>query len=231
MISNLRDLGGITGAGDRTIRRGMLCRSASLCDARPEDLKGISAVIDVRTPEEILEKPDRCFEAEYLRLPAFVMSAAGISREAGSDAKQITGMADIYRVIVREHADCLRDILLAIMEHDFSSGAVLWHCSEGKDRTGIVAALVLSVLGASREDIMQDYLKTNIINLPKAERIRDRVMETHGPEAAAQAYRSYIADEEYLSAALDEMGDDYVTSRLRISPEAAARFREKLLSD
>lgn len=231
MISNLRDLGGITGAGNRKIRKGMLFRSASLCDALPEGLKGISTVIDVRTPEEILEKPDKCYEAEYLRFPAFVLSAAGISREQGSDAKEIAGMADLYRAIVREHADRLRDILLAIMEHDFASGAVLWHCSEGKDRTGIVAALVLNLLGASREAITEDYLKTNIINLPKAERIQDEVMKTHGPEAAGQAYRSYIADREYLSAALDEMEGDYISSRLGIDGKAVERFRDMLLGD
>ena len=231
MISNLRDLGGITGAGNRKIRNGMLIRSASLWDAVPEDLKGISAVIDVRTPEEIAERPDKCFSAEYLRLPAFLMPTAGVSREEGSDEKRMPGMAEIYRLIVRDHAECLKKILAAIMEHDFASGAVLWHCSEGKDRTGIVAALVLMALGASREDIMEDYLKTNIINLPKAEKIRDEVMKTHGPEAAGQAYRSYIADAEYLSAALDEMGDDYITSRLGISGKAVARFTETLLSD
>ncbi|MCR4620467.1 MAG: tyrosine-protein phosphatase, partial [Clostridiales bacterium] len=163
-------------------------------------------MIDVRTPEEIGERPDKCFSVKYLCLPAFLMPAAGISREEGSDEKKYSGMAALYREIVREHAERLKKILVAIMEHDYASGAVLWHCSEGKERTGIVAALVLKALGASREDIMEDYLKTNIINIPQAEKIRDEVMKTHGPEAANQVYRSYIADEEYLSAALDEMG-------------------------
>ena len=106
----------------------------------------IAKPVVLGTPEEIAERPDKCFSAKYLRLPAFLMPTAGVSREEGSDEKRLPGMAEIYRLIVRDPAECRQKILAAIMEHDYASGAVLWHCSEGKDRTGIVAALVLMAL-------------------------------------------------------------------------------------
>jgi protein-tyrosine phosphatase len=47
---------------------------------------------------------------------------------------------------------------LLLDNHD---GAVLWHCTNGKDRTGAVASILLSALGARRADIIEDYLVTN----------------------------------------------------------------------
>jgi len=230
MISNLRDLGGIAAEGGSVIRSGMLIRAASLKDAQPEDLDGISTIIDLRTPGEREEEPDIVCGKEYLELPVFEDLMAGISREEAAAERNTPGMAHLYMLIVRRFTDEIRRIIRAILEHDYSGGAVLWHCSEGKDRTGIIAAIILDILGASREDIMEDYLKTNIINLPKAIRIRDEVLKTEGEEIAERVYMSYIADEAYLNAAYDEMGSDYIRSGLGIDEAAILRFREKVLT-
>ena len=167
---------------------------------------------------------------------SLTVSAAGISREAGSDAKQITGMADIYRVIVREHADCLRDILLAIMEHDFSSGAVLWHCSEGKDRCGLVAALLLGALGVSREDIMADYLLTNEVNVARAEGVyRDLLAAGRSEEEAAMMRELFLAKPEYLNASLEIVDgrfggvEAYLRDGLGLPEATLAAFREAMV--
>jgi len=231
MIPNLRDLGGIAAEGGRVIRGGMLLRSATLLDAVPEDLVGIATVIDLRTPKESKDPRDKVYGAEYRSIPVFDDALAGISHEEKAEIRNAPGMADQYRLLVRLFKNNLRKILLAIMEHDYSSGAILWHCSEGKDRTGIVAALLLEMLGASREDIMKDYLKTNIVNAPKAIRVRNEVAKTEGEEAAERVYRMIIADEAYLSAAFDEMGSDYIRSGLGIDESAILRFREKVLTE
>ena len=93
----------------------------------------------------------------------------------------------------------------------------------------MTAALVLEALGVDREIILEDYLKTNLVNLPKAVAIRDRLMETQGPEMAQTAYQAFIADERYLRAAWEEMGGDYLTGRLRIPEEALEAFRNTVL--
>ena len=229
MISNLRDLGGMQAADKRTIRKRLLIRSANLSEAEPEDLQGISAVIDLRTTAEREEKPDRVYGAAYLTLPVFEELTAGISHEKEADKQRMPDMADLYRQLIRECAESFRKILMAVMEHDFSSGAILWHCSEGKDRGGIVTALILEALGVSREDILKDYLLTNRINLPKAALIRDQLARTQGQEYAEEVYRVYIADESYLKAAWETMGENYIRSGLGIEDRAVWRFRETVL--
>lgn len=138
-------------------------------------------------------------------------------------------MAVLYGIMMKQYADSFRRVLTAVLEHDYSKGAVLWHCSEGKDRCGMTAALVLEALGVDRDTIMEDYLKTNLVNLPKAEAIREKLQATHGQEMADGAYQAYIADEKYLRAAWEEMSNDYISGRLGIPEETLEAFRKTIL--
>ena len=201
MIQNKRDLGGLKTTDGKRIRPGCLVRSAQLQQADEEDLAGIATIIDLRTPGERGQAPDRSWYREYLPLPVITDEQAGISHEKDIDEDIPHDFRVLYAKLISECTDALRTILLAIMNHDYSKGAVLWHCSEGKDRCGMTTALVLEMLGVDRETIMEDYLKTNLVNLPKAVRVREQLLKTHGEEVAEEAYRAYIADESYLQAA------------------------------
>ena len=231
MISNLRDLGGITAADNRAIRKGLLIRSAALTAAEPADLQGISSVIDLRTTRERTERPDLVYDAQYLPIPVFEEITAGISHEKEASERAIPGMAGLYAYLVRENTDHFREVVNAVMEHDFASGAVLWHCTEGKDRCGITTALVLEILGVSRDLIMEDYLKTNIVNIPKAEKIRKELAVSPDTEYADSMYQALIADRSYLEAAWDAMGPDYIGTELDIGPDKINTFREIILED
>ena len=96
------------------------------------------------------------------------------------------------------------------------------------DRCGITTALILEILGVDRKVIMEDYLKTNEVNIPKAETIREKVKESHGEEVAKGVYRAFIADEAYLEAAWSEMGDDYIL-QLGVTEQEIEEFRQKML--
>ncbi len=231
MIQNKRDLGGIHTADGLTIRHGLLIRSAHLFKAEPKDLDGISAVIDLRTPGERTEAPDQVHGRSYYPQPIFDDVTAGISHEQGADNQGIPDMAALYRQLVTDCAGSFRKVLMIIMEHDFSTGAILWHCTEGKDRCGLTAALILEALGVDRETIMGDYLKTNEVNLPKAVSIRTRLLPTHGRAFADSVYQAYIADERYLEAAWKAMGADYITETLRIPQGTLDRFRQTILGE
>ena len=211
MIQNRRDLGGIRTKDGHEIRPGLLIRSAHLFQAEETDLEGISAVIDLRTPGERQEAPDRTFRSRYLPMPIFDDLLAGISHEAGTSEQLIPDMAVLYG---RMMVEC---------------GAVLWHCTEGKDRCGITSALVLEALGVDRTLIMADYLKTNEINLPKAALIRQKLADTHGAAFADSVYQAYIADERYLEAAWAAMGENYIKTALGIPEDALSRFRAEIL--
>ncbi len=228
MIQNMRDLNEIRTTAGKTIKKGCLIRSANLAQAELSDLEGISAIIDLRTNGERCEQPDRTFDRQYLELPVFEEITAGISHEEGAENNGVPDMRNLYKWLVKECRDSLKTILTAIMEHDYSSGAILWHCSEGKDRCGITTALVLEMLGADRTAIMEDYLKTNEINLPKAESIREMLKADRGEAFAESVYRAYIADRSYLEAAWEAMGEDYI-DRLGISKEQIAGFKRKVL--
>ena len=138
-------------------------------------------------------------------------------------------MAILYGMLIDRYPDAFRRILLRIMQHDYSRGAILWHCTEGKDRCGITSALVLEMLGVDRETILEDYLKTNLVNIPKAAEIHDRLLATHGKEFADNVYRAFIADESYLRSAWNAMGDNFITEKLGISREEIDTFRDIIL--
>lgn len=232
MIQNMRDLGGTRTVDGRTIRKGMLVRSGQPGQAEEKDLEGISAIIDLRTPGERRERPDRYYGQEYLPMPVFGDVRAGISHEEESRSRGIPDMAYLYGKLMRECAAAFRDILLAVIRHDYRTGAILWHCTEGKDRCGITTALVLEALGADRETILEDYMKTNEVNLPKAVAVRDRLIAEYGPEAAEtaeRAYRAYIADERYLRSAWEAMGNDYIRKELGIGEDTLEEFRNRIL--
>ena len=93
----------------------------------------------------------------------------------------------------------------------------------------MTTALVLEALGADRETILEDYLKTNEVNLPKAIAIRQQVAETRGETFAKSVYQAYIADERYLRAAWEAMGDDYLTGRLGFTEDDLKQFRKTVL--
>lgn len=247
-IQNARELGGLITADGRAIRDGTLIRSAELAKATTEDLKKLNAehrldlVIDLRTDGETERRPDRRMEGiEYRPLPVITEKLIGLTHE--DDADGDTGnvpyppMDRFYRLVAvnEECRDRLRDVLNVITGHDYSKGSVLWHCTEGKDRCGMVTALVLTMLGVSREDIMEDYLLTNEVNVPKAEELYRYIMADSGDELLAESVKqAYLADRSYLEAAFAAMEEmcgspyAYVTDRLGISEEQIERFRNQV---
>lgn len=229
MIQNMRDLGGIKTRDGKTVKPGLLIRSAHLCQAEESDLSGVSAVIDLRTPMEMLEAPDQIWGRDYFPMPIFEDMNAGISHEKGVEEQGFPDIAMLYGKLMEGCVSSFSSVLKAIMAHDFSTGAVLWHCTEGKDRCGMTTALVLEMLGVDRDAILQDYLKTNIVNLPKAIRIREALIKTKGEKFAQSVYRAHIADEGYIRSAWRAMGENYF-QKMNISDEEIKAFQSKVLA-
>ena len=76
---------------------------------------------------------------------------------------------------------------------------------------------------------MEDYLKTNLVNLEKAKKIREKVRAEKGDEVAERIFRAVIADQSYLESAWKEMGDRYITDRLAMDEDTISSFRELVL--
>ena len=246
-IINARDLGGLTTTEGRTIRKGLLLRTANLSQATEADLTKLrqdyhlSTVIDLRTAVERREKPDRIPEGvEYRINPIFDEATAGITREGDTPSPfTLPDMVSLYRtMIVAEPCRAvLHEVLTAIFTHNFEKGAVLWHCTAGKDRCGIVSSLVLAALGVSRKEIMKDYAMNSDEFIAQADALYRRALRSGRPEPVAAAARDvFLALPKYMESAFraidEEYGssESYLTHSLQIPETVLKEFRNKLLT-
>lgn len=221
-IKNLRDLGGIPTADGRHIRHGLLFRSGHLANLAPEDAGrlrewlGVRRVIDLRSPSEMSERPDvRVSGIDYLPLtPLNDSQNPSINRQnrlgelrrlmakRGGTRQHLT---DIYRLMITEDIplDAFRRMIRLLLG---SPESTLWHCTQGKDRTGVASATVLLALGVSREDIMKDYMATNRSSLIKNKLIYLGVtIAAFSLHTASSLNNLLISRREYLQAVFDEM--------------------------
>lgn len=248
-IDNARELGGLRTAQGSVIIPGLLLRSANLSDAVESDIRTLEGkyrlalVIDLRTETEREEKPDVSVpHADYLHIPVFDESTAGISHEKGLEKNRslttVPKLVPLYRHMVTDMS-CRGNLGRAaktIMEHDFSKGSVLWHCTEGKDRCGLLTAVLLIALGAERSTIMEDYLLTNRVNAAKAEGYYKMLLSAGRTEDEASAVRDvFLSKAEYLNeafSAIDEQygsADGFLRCGLGIQPEVICHFQRSVL--
>ena len=248
-IRNCRDLGSLVTKDGKTIKKGKLIRSANLFKASDNDLviledMNLKKVVDLRSIREVMFSPDRYPEnTEYVHNYIFAENRDGISHEKdeekkGPDDPSKYNMINAYAHLMSEPV-CIRHFgkaLRIVMENDYSDGCVLWHCSEGKDRCGLLSAFVLTVLGVDEDTIREDYLLTNEVNGPRAEYFYHMYRENGRSEADCIAVRDvFLAKEEYLNVALktiiDGYGsmDNFITEGMGISQELIDSFRAQIL--
>lgn len=164
---NFRDLGGYPAAGGRTVRRGLVYRSDALhrLSARGTDAfraLTIATVIDLRAPAELTRhawQPPPEWPGQLLRVPL---------REAIPDwASYPSGQLDDPGFAARHYVETTErghEAIRKIVETlaDPSRLPAVFHCAAGKDRTGIIAALTLALLGVPAERIADDYALSDI---------------------------------------------------------------------
>lgn len=255
---NTRDLGGTPTADQRVIKEHMLIRSGALAGITKADQDRLikeyhlKTVIDFRTETERQEKPDPVMEGvEYISNPILGEQLVGITREKEGKGEQIDQMigqimksgaggdqymANLYAHMVlqkevRENYAKFFDLLL---EH--REGAVLWHCTAGKDRVGVGTALLLSALGVEREQIFSDYLMTNCFLKEEVDQIVERVAGMFSQEGAGKAVRQMLSvKRSYLEAVFAQIDqnfggiDRYLREETGLTKEKRAALQEKYL--
>jgi len=171
-FTNLRDLGGLA-CGEAMLRSGKIFRSSLLAaktkkDRQLLDSLGLDAIIDLRSAEEIAEKPDYLPSGcEFVNAPVYKLD----------EFRYITSTKDTLREVLhlkRQEADILRQSKLRaysqmpfapefgeIFRRMDAGKTIAFHCSEGKDRTGVAAMLVEFALGRSVEQVREEYLRSN----------------------------------------------------------------------
>lgn len=251
-IANFRDLGGIPGADGKKIRYNMLFRGGhtAYLDAADGSLaaRGVTTIADLRSPSELAEKPDVCPAGiEYRHIPPLddeknpsinknnrmdVLERL-MATEGGTRA-HLTG---IYRYMVSSESslDAIRGVMSLLSEH---RGGVLWHCTQGKDRTGVVTAAILLALGVDRKDIMRDYMRTNASCRAKNYLIFVGVTLAKLSLHTASSLHSLLsARREYMLAMFDEIDsrwggtDGFLRDALRLSVGDIKKLRELYLCE
>jgi len=224
---NFRSFGGIS-TEDSKVPDGMLFRSGKLSvlskDACMQLMRKhkISCVIDLRTPIEISEYPDPLpKDVEYVQIPLLKDSTVGISHETGSDAmtiikslkkhpeklkEMVPDFPALYKMIVTDEycRSQLNKVLDKISDNMDQGKATLFHCTAGKDRTGIVAMALLKKMGCSDEVIIKDYMLTNrSAFFPTIKKCIGVWLLTQNWTLVKTAYRAFMVNRELIKVALD----------------------------
>ncbi|MHC5202441.1 tyrosine-protein phosphatase [Myroides sp. LJL119] len=170
-VSNFRDLGGLVNQDQRRIIWGKFYRSGQVNDLKKSKFSefkklGITTVVDLRTDKEIARKPDNLpKDVTYLNYQAYQDSEDMFSKTRKdvlkgkiSPATADSLVVEFYGLYATENPQEIRKIITTILDNPDST---LFHCSAGKDRTGMIAAILLSILKVDKQIIMQDYLLSN----------------------------------------------------------------------
>lgn len=218
---NFRDLGGIR-VGDRRLAHGRVYRSEGLHALSDDDVRalgdlGIRLVCDLRTGGERTR--------EVTRWPADATPALLHAGDAGVEQADVRVLGDeLWRDLLRddtgEHArdymlalyrrmpDAYPEVLAQLIER-IADGElpVVVHCTAGKDRTGFIISLLLLALGADRDQVEAEYLRSD--EFFGTERLHELLSERTGVTPSDAAVDAFRTRAHLLDAALQEIVDQH----------------------
>jgi protein-tyrosine phosphatase len=180
---NVRDLGGFHTCDGRRTRRGALVRMDNPGHLTDEGIRamldyGVATVIDLRYPAEITHYP-QLIEAVKSALGAPIIVSIPLLDEgnrAEEDATFARSRDEWHEYVLDRRGETMVEVLRGIAHA--RPGAVAYHCAAGKDRTGIVSALLLDLAGVSRDEIVQDYAVSEEWLRPRTEQWLQPLDET-----------------------------------------------------
>lgn len=234
-ISNARELGGYKTMDGKTIREGVLFRTAALTDASQEEMDflvnnyKLSAIIDMRASYELAEEPEPVVDgvAQY-NFRIMDEQMMGQRAYAIQDVLKDPNVNPVKRMFTILEAEVIsdqmyveflqgetgragfRDFFQVLLETP-EGNAVLWHCTNGKDRTGVAAMLLLGVLNVDEATIMEDFMLTNVFFEAEISAMREQLREYVKDEAMLEEFmvagRGVHAP--YMQNAIDYIKENY----------------------
>ena len=248
---NLRDLGGRPTVAGGHVRPATVYRSGELSRLEGEDLAtfgelGIDTVYDLRTAAEVAHRPDVLPDGHR---PVHLDVLGDARHAAPAELQRIfedpsladeffrEGQAERYFeasyrsfVTLPSARTAYRRLLEGIAEAD---GPVLFHCATGKDRTGWITAVLFHLLGVPADEVLAEYLLTNVDLLPAVQPWMDRFAAGGGDPDLLMPILG--VQESYLAAALDQVKEshgtveDYARDGLGLSPATIDALHERLV--
>lgn len=258
-IHNARELGGYKTVDGYTIRNGVLLRTSALHDISDNDIDvlkntyHLGHIIDFRMDMELTGMEDPAIEgAQYHHLDVIdihtMMEDHAVSDfDSGNlDMMQIidfsvkSGMIgeDMYIGFLSNNSGktAFSEFFRILLDAD-PDRAVLWHCTSGKDRTGLAAMLLLSAFDVDEDLIIKDYLLTNEFNADRIEGLR-RLLSSRGCDDAFISNATLVfsaVNEKFLRKAISFLKQEYgsvngyITTGLGISQTNIDSLKEKYL--
>ena len=240
---NFRDLGGYPTEGGRRVRWGQIFRADSLAELTDADIGylerlGLARVIDLRGDSEVSERPNRLagrdgFSYVQLSIGESDLSPQEWARKFESGEFGEIDASWLVRGYQRTLDERAQRVGLVLRRLAAAPTPAVFHCTAGKDRTGIVSALLLLVLGVSREIVVGDYRLTALYpgdRIPAADQwFAERGID---PERAAHVLSSRREAMEVTLAHLDAMhggAERFVREQAGVSEAEIAALREWLI--
>ncbi|MFC6275102.1 tyrosine-protein phosphatase [Levilactobacillus tangyuanensis] len=219
---NFRELGGYATVDGHTVKWHKLLRTAGLANLTSSDLQhltdyGVKTDVDFRSRDEQKQAPDKVpAGVTYQFTPVFPAddetdaSASQVQLEERFSADDQAGyrhMLDVYEQMVTlpSAQQAYHDFLAELLRNEGDGQSVLFHCTAGKDRTGMAAFFVLSALGVDPQTIRHDYLMTNQTSA-------DHINETTTAAAARGESAAFVTN----IRALYTVNDDYFDTAMRL---------------
>lgn len=246
---NFRDLGGYPTTDGHTTKWQKIIRTGSLARLDAQDLQTLTAIpvtidVDLRAPDEVTKDPDQVpTSATYYHLPVFAADETDASHSDEEIAAQMQQagngyrhMLDVYqRMATIDSAKHAYQQLFHLLLNN-RKGALLFHCTAGKDRTGMASYLILSALGVKEDVIMEDYLLTNKVTQDFRNQWLQE-MRNNGASEELVTNRAALASvaPDYLNTAISNIKENYgnvnnyLTQHLEINASDIKKLRELYL--
>jgi protein-tyrosine phosphatase len=252
-VINFRDIGGIATADGHKVRAGVYFRSAELSHLTEADLRAtaplhVRYIFDLRTDVERATDATHWTENAPTIVPISVGMAANEPQSAsiqrlfakGTDPAHVNeAMRNLTAQIALDGAPAIGDVLRDLAKGDEPA---IVHCTAGKDRTGVVTAVLLRILGVPMESIYADYVRSN--EAVPAEMAHLRAAAASAPAATLSPLASLPpesikilmgVDRSYLEAAFAAIDqkygtfDTYVSNGLMLTPKDVQALRTQFL--
>ncbi|MFK7805817.1 MAG: tyrosine-protein phosphatase [Anaerolineae bacterium] len=242
-ILNLRDMGGYETIDGRMTRWGKVYRTAHLGNTSDESLEQLSEIklsliCDLRSNRELNENPDRVPNgATYLHTPIYKDDQlSGIFPKLLFNRASLGDQLGVgYIRMVDERAEAFAGIIGRLADPE--NLPAMFHCTAGKDRAGLTAAMLLTLLGVPRKTIIADYTLSNLASYEMYEDF----MEKSGSSISRlgvppeQLKPLFLANPEWLENALNHIDkrfggvENYLVNEGELSKDKVAELRNNLL--
>ena len=239
---NFRDIGGYKTKDGKEVKWGKIFRSAEINRLTTSDLEKLASlkihyVLDFRGPAEVAAGADKIPNTSIrISLPAGSEEVGDKSKMFKSMSTATVGDSIMLPFYSNIHAFPKRyKPMFEALLNNSSDSALVYHCTAGKDRTGIATALILYALGVDEQTIMNDYLATNYYRQSDNGRMRKMLMDNyHLKEAVVDDVLG--VKEIYLKATFDAIQnkygsvDKFLQSEMGLNKSNLKKLRQKFLN-